>query len=166
MMHDSEVLYPTHNVVFKNSSMTTKLWIVFNAAPTKSSNRSFFKQHAFCCSYNPTEHILHYSKIQNSPVWLTSDLLKMYKLVLVEPCQCNLQRILWCDSIEHELKYFVLKTITYTTASALFLASRCFWKMSNENHTQFPVASKITANDFYIQQPHYRSQWLRWVETA
>ena len=74
----------------------------------------------------------------------------MYRQILVDSTDCNLQRTLWRDSPDQELKHFVLKTVKYGTASASFLANRCLVQIGNDDQNQFPVACKAIANDVYL----------------
>ncbi|XP_075210203.1 uncharacterized protein LOC142317527 [Lycorma delicatula] len=74
----------------------------------------------------------------------------MYRQVLVDPRDYDLQRIIWRNSGEEEIGHYQLKTITYGTASAPFLATRCIIQLVNENSKQFPKASEVIRHDFYV----------------
>ncbi|XP_075230318.1 uncharacterized protein LOC142329529 [Lycorma delicatula] len=74
----------------------------------------------------------------------------MYSQVLVDPRDYDLQRIIWRNSSEEEIGHYQLKTITYGTASVLFLATRCIIQLANENSKQFPKASEVIRRDFYV----------------
>ena len=81
---------------------------------------------------------------------LIADIEKMYRQILVSPRDSNLQRIVWRDAPHKELKHYALRTVTYGTASASFLATRCLKQISQENSIQHPIACSVIANDFYV----------------
>ncbi|XP_008188347.1 protein ANTAGONIST OF LIKE HETEROCHROMATIN PROTEIN 1-like, partial [Acyrthosiphon pisum] len=56
---------------------------------------------------------------------ITADVAKMYRQVFMSPDDSELQRILYRASPDQPLKHYKLKTVTYGTKSASFLATRC-----------------------------------------
>jgi len=74
----------------------------------------------------------------------------MYRQVLIDPRQIPLQRIFWRNSLDEPIRTFELLTVTYGTASASFLAIRSLRKLAEEHSEQYPLASKITLRDFYV----------------
>ena len=64
----------------------------------------------------------------------------MYRQILVNPKDSNLQRIVWRDASHRELQHYALRTVTYGTASAFFLATRCLAQVAQENKTEYPIA--------------------------
>lgn len=118
------VYYLPHHGVEKENSTTTKLRVVFDGSAKSCSGLSLndvlmvgptiqsdlvsillrFRQHAFV---------------------LTGDIAKMYRQVNVIPEHRDLQRILWRESPHCKLRHYKLNTITYETAPATFLATRC-----------------------------------------
>jgi hypothetical protein len=79
-----------------------------------------------------------------------SDLVKMYRQVLVDPNQIDLQRIIWPMEEGREPTVFRLKTMTYGTRCASFLSTRCLHQLAEESKLQFPVASNVIKKDFYM----------------
>ena len=59
-------------------------------------------------------------------------------------------RIVWKDSIEKLLQIFRLKTVTYGTASAPFLATRIVQQLANDEKNNYPTAAKVIKKDFYM----------------
>ncbi|CAL1682522.1 unnamed protein product [Lasius platythorax] len=51
---------------------------------------------------------------------------------------------------EDTIKIFELNTLTYGTASAPYLATRCLVEVANENEQQFPEIARIICKDFYV----------------
>lgn len=138
-----------HHAVMKEQSLTTKLRVVFDGSFPSSSGLSVndlqmvgpniqsdllsillrFRQHTFVVS---------------------ADIVKMYRQVLVNPSQRNLQQILWRFNNSHELESYQLNTITYGTSAASFLATRCLLQLSKDFANDYPEASRIIASDFYV----------------
>ncbi|XP_075235510.1 uncharacterized protein LOC142332790 [Lycorma delicatula] len=74
----------------------------------------------------------------------------MYRQILVTQKDSNLQRILWRENLEQDLKHYALRTVSYGTTSASFLATRCLVQIVNDNNDQFPNACRAILNDFYV----------------
>ncbi|XP_075235782.1 uncharacterized protein LOC142332947 [Lycorma delicatula] len=74
----------------------------------------------------------------------------MYRQILVTQKDSNLQRILWRENLEQDVKHYALRTVTYGTTSASFLATRCLVQIVNDNNDQFPNACRAILNDFYV----------------
>ncbi|XP_011707947.1 PREDICTED: uncharacterized protein LOC105462795 [Wasmannia auropunctata] len=56
------------------------------------------------------------------------------QMVLVNPNQRSLQRIIWRFNDKDPIQVFELNTLTYGTASAPFLATRCLKELANQGH--------------------------------
>lgn len=61
-----------------------------------------------------------------------------------------MQLILWRENPVDPLKTFSLNTVSYGTASAPFLATRCLKQLAIEHSDTYPLASKTIEHDFYI----------------
>ena len=48
------------------------------------------------------------------------------------------------------MKVFTLKTVTYGTASAPFLATRVLNQLAEDEGHNYPVASQVLKRDFYV----------------
>jgi hypothetical protein len=81
---------------------------------------------------------------------ITSDIGKMYRQVLIHEDHQKLQQILWRNDLSQEISVFSLKTITYGTASAPFLATRALQQLAEGEQSKFPIAAITTKNDFYV----------------
>lgn len=60
------------------------------------------------------------------------------------------QRIIRRESPTDELREFQLTTVTYGTASAPYLATRCLQQLAEEGEVSHPTAAKILKKDFYV----------------
>lgn len=81
---------------------------------------------------------------------MTADIAKMYRMVLVKPDERRFQRIFWREKLTDDLKCYELKTVTYGTASAPYLAIRCLHELALEHANSKPVASEAIRNNFYV----------------
>lgn len=103
--------YLPHHAMYKKTSSTTKLRVVFDGSCKTSTGISFND----VLMVGPTvEHDL-FSILARFTYALTADITKMYRQVLVDPAQTSLQRILWRDSPSKPIKTFELLTVTYGT---------------------------------------------------
>ncbi|XP_055522948.1 uncharacterized protein LOC129717128 [Wyeomyia smithii] len=74
----------------------------------------------------------------------------MYRQILVDERDTPLQRIIWRNSPEDPLDTYELKTVTYGTASAPFLATRVLQKLADDEQNNFPEAASVLRKDFYV----------------
>jgi len=84
---------------------------------------------------------------------IIADIIKMYRQILVHPSQTRLQRILWRNDLSANVDTYELITVTYGTASASFLATRCLKHLVaiDEQHAhQFTRSSACVLWDFYV----------------
>lgn len=151
--HMSEVIRPVfgcylpHHAVLKENSETTKLRVVFDASSKTSSGISFNDiQHVGPVVQDDLFSIL--LRYRQYAYAVTADVEKMYRQTLIDPKQRHLQMILWRDDPSQLIKTYQLNTITYGTASAPFLSTRCLLQLSKEC-TDNKVATLIREN-FYV----------------
>ncbi|XP_062713287.1 uncharacterized protein LOC134290230 [Aedes albopictus] len=74
----------------------------------------------------------------------------MYRQIVVAAMHQPLQRIFWRDSPEQPLKVYQLTTVTYGTASAPFLATRCLVQLAEDGHSEYPLGASTVKEDFYV----------------
>ncbi|XP_046666600.1 uncharacterized protein LOC124358342 [Homalodisca vitripennis] len=74
----------------------------------------------------------------------------MYRQVYINEKQLDLQRILWRQGRDQPLKVYRLKTVTYGTAAAPFLAIRTLHQLATDERSTYPIASSIALSDFYV----------------
>lgn len=119
-LYNTSYFLPHHGVV-NNSSLTTKLRVVFNGSAPSSSGYSLNNLQMV----GPTIQQDHFSiliRFRKHPVVLCADIEKMYRQVLIQDNQKHLQCICWRSSPYDSLKTYTLNTVTYGTTSAPFLA--------------------------------------------
>ncbi|UYV79713.1 hypothetical protein LAZ67_18000385 [Cordylochernes scorpioides] len=84
------------------------------------------------------------------PVAITADIEKMYRQIRIHPEDADYQRILWRPSPEEPVVDYRLLTVTYGTTSAPFLAMRTLQQLAEDEGHNYPEASRVTLNDFYV----------------
>jgi hypothetical protein len=74
----------------------------------------------------------------------------MYRQIIIHPQDQDVQRILLRSSPEKPIQEFNLTTVTYGTALAPFLETRCLKKLADDNQELHPRAAQVLRNDFYV----------------
>lgn len=147
--HDSNHYYIPHHSVRRESSSTTKLRVVFNAASKTSTGSSL------------NDQLLIGPKLQNDlPTIIlkwrqhryvyTSDIAKMYRQIWVDPRDLDFQRILWRPSPNDPIADYQLLTVTYGTASAPYLALRVLKQLASDEGKSFPLACPVLEHCIYV----------------
>lgn len=138
-----------HHSVLKESSLTTKLRVVFDASAKTSSGYSLND----CLMVGPTIQDDLFSiliRFRTHKIALTADIEKMYRQVCLSENEKEYHRILWRSNAKDQLKIYELQTVTYGTASAAFLATRCLHELAIQERESNPRASDILLRDFYV----------------
>ncbi|XP_044760883.1 uncharacterized protein LOC123318338 [Coccinella septempunctata] len=141
--------YLPHHAVLKETSETTKLRVVFDASAKTSTGISLNDiQYIGPVVQNDLFSIL--LRYRQHKFVVSADVEKMYRQILVEPEQRILQLILWHDDPTQTIRVFRLNTVTYGTASAPFLSTRCLHQLGLDCNDCDEVVSKCIKDDFYI----------------
>jgi len=74
----------------------------------------------------------------------------MYRQFKVADSDVNFQRIVWRESPDDPIEDYKLLTVTYGTASAPYLATRCLKQLAIEESNRFPKASKVIHEDMNV----------------
>jgi hypothetical protein len=138
-----------HHAVVKPESSSTKLRVVFDASASTSAGLSLNNVLNVGPTIQPElfEIVLRFRKYKYV---CTADISKMYRQILVNEEQQKLQQILWRSNPAEPLKEYQLKTVTYGTACAPFLATRVLQQLADDEADNFPVAAQATRTDFYV----------------
>lgn len=141
--------YLPHHGVLKEQSLTTKLRVVFDASAPSDTGFSLNNLQAV----GPTVQddllsiILRFRMHQ---IVVSADIEKMYRQILVEPEQRKFQRIVWRNNPCENLQVYQLNTVTYGTAAAAYLATRCVKQIAISCQSQMPKISEVIEHDFYV----------------
>ncbi|GFW87393.1 integrase catalytic domain-containing protein [Trichonephila clavipes] len=74
----------------------------------------------------------------------------MYRQILINPDQQDLQRIIWKHGLDAEILTYQLKTVTYGLSNAPFLAIRTLQQLAKDEKSRFPLASETLLYDTYM----------------
>ena len=146
---NNKLFYLPHHAVLKESSITTKLRVVFNGSSKSSSGKSLNDLLALGPIIQDDLFSL-LCRFRSYPIVLTADIEKMYRQVAIEPRDRNFLRILWRYSLDEPISTYRLTTVTYGTKPASFLAIRALQQVVYDNQLIYPLASKCILNDFYV----------------
>lgn len=147
--NESPRYYIPHHAVMKESSLTTKLRVVFDASCKTSSGKSLND----ILRVGPTiqqELFAIVTRFRQHQHVVTADISKMYRQVNIRDDHRDLQRILWRPNGEDPVKEYRLNTVTYGTATAPFLAIRSLQQLAYDNEKEYPEFSEIILRDFYV----------------
>ncbi|XP_047038038.1 uncharacterized protein LOC124643201 [Helicoverpa zea] len=143
---DIEYFLPHHGVI-RESSSTTKLRAVFDASAATTSGVSFNQIQMV----GPTiqEDLLSILlRFRQYKYVISGDIARMYRAVAVTPSQRPLQQIIFRTDPKLPLKTYCLNTVTYGTASAPYLATKCLVSLANVATS--PTVKSSIERDFYI----------------
>lgn len=146
---ENQVYYLPHHAVFKDTSVTTKCRVVFNASAPSDNGVSLNDT----LMVGPKLQKLLFEillKYRQHRVALVADIAKMYRMIWVNKKHQDLQRILWRFSSEDPIEEYTLLTVTYGTAPASFLAVRCLNELGLQAKGNLTEASRAILEDFYM----------------
>uniref|UniRef100_A0A0A9Z001 Integrase catalytic domain-containing protein n=1 Tax=Lygus hesperus TaxID=30085 RepID=A0A0A9Z001_LYGHE len=143
----SKFVIPHHSVV-KQDHNDIKLRVVFDAS-VKVQNGSL-NQHLLVgekLQSNIREVLLRFRRHK---VAFTTDIVKMFRMILVDPQDRKYQRIFWRFSEDEEVQTFELKTVTYGLACAPFQALRVLRQLVADHGSEFPLAAQVLQSNIYV----------------
>ncbi|XP_072399471.1 uncharacterized protein [Diabrotica undecimpunctata] len=141
--------YLPHHAVLKETSITSKIRVVFDGSCATSSGWSlndlqYMGPKVLNNIFDITLRFRLYKYV------VSADVSKMYRQILMHSDHRPLQCIIWRNKPEDDLSSYQLNTVTYGTKSAPYLAIKCLNQVATEYKNIFPIASKTIHNDFYV----------------
>ncbi|XP_058456361.1 uncharacterized protein LOC131433782 [Malaya genurostris] len=141
--------YLPHHAVLKPDSKTTKLRVVFDASCKTSTGVSL--NDALMVGPVVQDDLIDITlRFRLHRYAIVADIAKMYRMVKVTKHDQQLQRILWRNSTDEQLRTYELTTVTYGTASAPYLATKCLQKLAEDGKQTHPIAARVLKQDFYV----------------
>ncbi|GFY26120.1 retrovirus-related Pol polyprotein from transposon TNT 1-94 [Trichonephila clavipes] len=138
--------YATHHGIYRPEKSTTKLRVVFNCSSLTDNGISLND-----IQYNggviQEDLYAQMLRFRTYTYAFTADIKMMYRTILINPKQRNLQRIVWCESEHESPKIYELSTVTYGTVSAPYLAQRTLTQLSMDEEANFPIAASVLRNN-------------------
>ncbi|XP_035457903.2 uncharacterized protein LOC118281435 [Spodoptera frugiperda] len=141
--------YLPHHGVLKDQSTTTKLRVVFNAAQKTSSGKSLnsLMEKGPNLQRDIQTLILKWRTYKYA---ITADVEKMYRCIWISEDQQQLLKIIWRNSPDEQLQEYALRTVTYGTKCAPWLAMRTLKQLAIDDGHLYPDAAKILQKEFYV----------------
>ncbi|GFW33601.1 integrase catalytic domain-containing protein [Trichonephila clavipes] len=137
--------YLPHSGVFRPDKPTTKLRVVFNSS---ASTTSVLSLNDLLLKGEVKEDIFEImTRFRTHKYAFTTHIQMMFRQILIDPAQRDLLRIKWKTGAYEEPVIYRIKTETYGTASALFLAIRTLKQLAMDESSKFPLASKVALQD-------------------
>ena len=144
--------YIPHHHIERPESLSTKLRVVFNASAV---TLTFNKQ----MSLNDT--LYTGPKLQRdictilltfrlNEVALCCDITKMFRCILIAPHHLEYQRILWRFNQGEPIREYKLKTVTYGTTPAPYLALRVLQQLAEDEKHNYPRAAQVLMSDTFV----------------
>jgi len=141
--------YLPHHPVLKESSLTTKLRVVFDASAKSSTGVSL--NDVLMCGPTVQEELFSILiRFRKHQYVMTSDVEKMFRQIAVDAEDQDLQCILWRENPSEDLRKFKLTTVTYGTTSASFMATQCLVSLAEAEQNRYPEAAAAIRRDFYM----------------
>ncbi|XP_011859054.1 PREDICTED: uncharacterized protein LOC105556570 [Vollenhovia emeryi] len=142
-------VYLPHHCVFKTTSTSSKLRVVFDASCKTTTGVSL--NDALMVGPVVQQDLMSIlMRFRTFRYVFSADIIKMYRQIWVDPSQTSLQRILWRGDTNSDIKTYELLTVTYGTASASYLATRCLKHLAEQHEAEYSLGSKIVKRDFYV----------------
>lgn len=151
--------YIPHHCVIKQSSSTTKLRVVFDASAVDKDLNSL-NAHLLNGPRLQVDLLDHLMKFRLHKFAFTADIEKMYRQIWINPEDHKFQLILWRSSSTEELKTYALKTVTFGTAPAPYLAIKTLERLANDECAKWPLGAFCLKNSFYVDDFLYGSDTL------
>uniref|UniRef100_A0AAG5DS52 Integrase catalytic domain-containing protein n=1 Tax=Anopheles atroparvus TaxID=41427 RepID=A0AAG5DS52_ANOAO len=141
--------YLPHHPVFKESSTTTKLRVVFDGSSKTSSGYSL--NESLCKGPVVQDELLDLLlRFRTYEVALVGDVEKMYRQVKLHPDDCALVRIFFRFSPQDPVQVYELCTVTYGLTPSSFLATRTLLQLADDEGSAYPLADSALRRNFYV----------------
>ena len=138
-----------HHHVIKESSLTTKLRVVYNASSKTSTGISLND----CLKIGPVVQNTSFDivlRFRTHQIVLLADIEKMYKQIYLDKNDAQYQLSFWRENENDNLHVYCIPVVLFGCASAPYLATRTLNQLAEDEKLKFPMASKIVPRDFYV----------------
>ncbi|GFX19943.1 DUF1758 domain-containing protein [Trichonephila clavipes] len=127
--------YIPHHGVLRPEKLTTKLRIVYNGSSPTTTGISL---NDILLKGEVKEDMFEtISRFRRHKFAFTTDIQKMYRQILINPDQQDLQRIIWKHGLDAKILTYRLKTVTYGLSNAPFLAIRTLQQLAKDENRDF-----------------------------
>ncbi|XP_018314709.1 uncharacterized protein [Mycetomoellerius zeteki] len=144
----SPAFYLPHHGVLRETSLTTKLRVVFNGS-SKSTSGFSLNDLLYVGPKLQTDLLDVLIWFRQFRYVFASDIQKMFRQIKVHPADWRYQRILWINDT-NQLVTYQLTTVTYGTACAPYLALRVISQLIIDEGIRFPLAVPTLTQGRYV----------------
>jgi len=128
--------YIPHHAVLRNSSVTTRLRVVFNASCRMINGMSLNDYMLIGPKFQRDLAIVAIMRWRQNGYVFISDIVKMYRQIFVDIRDIDYQRIMWSFPSKSISEYYLL-TVIYGTAAASYLTLRVLGQLMEDEGSEF-----------------------------
>ena len=144
-----EQFYLPMHAVFKDSSSSTRLRVVFDGSATTTSGTSLNQSLLVGPTLQPTfSNIL--LKFRCYPIALNADISKMYREVKLSTQDKDLHRFIWRASPDLPAQDFRMTRVTFGVSASPYLAVRMLQKTAEDHGEEYPSVTSHIKESFYV----------------
>ncbi|GFW60872.1 integrase catalytic domain-containing protein [Trichonephila clavipes] len=146
---DPKIYFLPHHAVMKGDSVSTNLRVVFDGTCKPSNGNSINSILGIGKMLQPNLFKI-LVKFRLNEIAFSADIQQMYRQILIDQEDQNFQRIVWRESKDSPIREYKPCTVTYGTASAPYLATRCLFQTGLDLERDDPAVSSLIKESFYI----------------
>ncbi|XP_053678670.1 uncharacterized protein LOC128729047 [Anopheles nili] len=146
---DTAAYYLPHHTVFKPSSSTTKVRVVFDGS-AKTSTGFSLNETLRVGPIVQDELIKIILRFRTYKIAVVADIAKMYRQIVLHPDDRRLVRIFFRFSPQSSIRLYELNTVTYGLAPSSFSATRTLLQLADDEGVDYPLATPALNNNFYV----------------
>lgn len=141
--------YLPHHAVLRESSVSTKLRVVFDGSAQPAQGNSINEE---LMIGPPLQQDLKdlVTRWRRHKICLVADVQNMYRQILITNKDTDYQRILWREDPKDMIQEYRLRTVTYGTSCAPYLAIKTLHQLAEDESQNFPDESQILKTDVYM----------------
>lgn len=138
-----------HHAVFKESSSTTKLRVVFDGSAKTSTGLSL--NDTLHCGPKLLNNICDIVfQFRRHNVVFSCDIRQMYRQIKIATADQPYQLIFWRSDESQPLSIYKLTTVTYGLKPSSYLAIRTLKQLAMDEGIAYPDASNVIINNIYV----------------
>ena len=142
-------MYLPMHAVFKDSSTTTKIRVVFDGSAATSTGLSLNKALMVGPTIQPTLSTILLC-FRTYPVALNADISKMYREVKLSTEDKDLHRFLWRDSPSLPVTDYRMTRVTFGVSASPYLAVKTLQQTAADHGEEYPKATHHIKHSFYV----------------
>ena len=137
------------HAVTKASATTTMIRIAFDVSARTTSGISLNNILHSGPNIYPliVDHVL---KFRMNKIAMNADISQMFRQTLLTENYRDLHRFLFHESTDLPVKEYRMKRLMFGVTSFLFIASQTLRQVATDFTDEYPIASAVVLNDFYV----------------